>query len=323
MPSRRQFLMSSALVALGLALPFDFAVAATRPTGRKVFMHAGRETVTVLNDPDYVRVFGSIFADQSLTIDTGGGAASFLGNFFEADIVYLNVHANPGKFVVGNGDEIYIVDMIRAWKDKGRAPALVIVTGCKTLRVEGKVSFPRAIGIETTAEKRAYIGFDTLVVGKIADHYFRVFLAHWMKPKNDGGYRSLAEARDDARAFIAHIIDQGFGNPNKGKMMSFTMADAFVADSMEIVGDAAMTFPDVALAASAPPTAGAATDGASSGGNIGAVSGPAGTSGGGGWSGNGSGGFSGNIAGPSSVPGSGGSGGADTGAINDILKGNR
>ena len=216
---------------------------AERPTGLGVYMTTGVGTIGILRDKDYQRVFKGMFADQKLTLSPDDGKATFLERFFDADIAYMNVHANASVLIVGGSERVEIIDMIRAYKARKRAPALTIVTGCKTLKIETKVNFPRAIGINDTPKKRAFIGFDQLVIGIASDRYFRVFLGHWMKAKQDGSYRTLDEARDDARAFIEKIIS--LPSKDRGKLMRFSRFDIAIARKLIIIGSADLRLTDL------------------------------------------------------------------------------
>lgn len=252
----------AAVAALGLMATLGASGAAERPSGKKVFMASGHDAVSELKAEAFRNVFKSIFSDQALTISTETSGSEFLNGFVSSDIVYVNVHSNPGVMVAGNGDRLTVPDFANAYQAQGNGPALAIVTGCKTIDVTRAESFPDAIGIGGGSTKRAFIGFKTVVFGAVSDRYFRVFLAHWMKPKDDGSYRTLVEARDDARAFIIHILDLTkpnndfspselvFGGPTAkpGPLMKFSMLEANIANQFEIVGDASLRLTDLAAA---------------------------------------------------------------------------
>ena len=232
------------LVVLGLLLAAAWpAVAASR--GLTVYMARGKGAVSILDQSAYQNVFkNGIFAGDKLQIDLTSGKADFLKRFFAAQIVYLSLHANPDVWVVPNGDRVGIVDLIRAYTAAGKkGPSLVIVTGCSTIHMATKVNFPAAVGITPATQKKAYLGYTTFTVGEFSDRYFRVFLGQWMQPKSDGSYRTLVEARDDAKAFIQRMLTlQG---PNTGVVARFAPLDASVAGWFTIVGDSDLRVTDL------------------------------------------------------------------------------
>ncbi len=212
----------------------------------KVYMVRGAKAGSILDDVDYQNVFKDrIFAGHDVTIDLTSGKATFLSNFFQANVVYLSLHANPKKIVVGNGDEVDNNDLILAYKANGyKGPALVIVTGCSTTKdLEDPMSIPKTMGFRSDSKKKAYIGFSTFKVGVLGDRYFRVFLATWMKKRADGTYPTLEEARVEAKAFIKKML--GLQGDQTGKIARFAPLDASTADQFVIVGDDSLRVTDI------------------------------------------------------------------------------
>jgi hypothetical protein len=214
------------------------------PRKLNVYMVKGQGAVSILDDRDYQNVFrNAIFAGHNLTIDLTGGSASFLSTFMNSNLVYLSLHANPNVWVIGSGERIGHVELIRSYKATRKGPGLVIVTGCSTLASDTKVNFPGAIGIQPGARKRAYIGFRTFTPGLFADRYFRVFMAQWLKPRPNGSYLTLEEARVEAKSFIQRMLqNQG---PQTGKIARFAPLDASVAGWFTIVGDSSLRATDL------------------------------------------------------------------------------
>ena len=237
--------MKKGLIALITMALFSIAILSVNAGPRKlnVFIAKGQKAVSILDDSEYQNVFKSIFAGHSLTLDLTSNKSSFLSNFFSANLVYLSLHSNPNVWVVGNGDRVETTDLIRAYRTAGKGPALVIVTGCSTVQLESKVNFPGSIGIQPSARKRAYIGYRTFTPGLFSDRYFRVFIAQWMKQKPDGSYRTLLEAKADAKAFIQRQLSlQG---PQTGKIARFAPIDQFVAGWFSIIGDSSLRVTDL------------------------------------------------------------------------------
>lgn len=212
----------------------------------KVYMVRGDKAGSILDDVDYQNVFKErIFAGHQVTIDLTSDKTAFLKNFFQADIVYLSLHANPTKIVVGNGDAVDNNDLILAYKENGyKGPSLVIVTGCSTTKdLSDPMNIPKSMGFRIDSKKKAYIGFDTFKVGVLGDRYFRIFLATWMKKRPDGTYPTLQEARIEAKEFIQKMLRlQG---DQTGKISRFAPLDANTADQFDIVGDSSMRVTDI------------------------------------------------------------------------------
>ena len=211
----------------------------------KVYMAKGKGASSILSDKAYHRAFKAIFSGHNLTIDTSSGANVFLNHLMSCDLAYMSLHSNKEVLVVGNGDRVYADDVAEKCREVGRAPRLVIIVGCSTLR-DGENNFATALHIEANSKGRAYIGFETPTLGYVSDRYFRVFLAAWSKPQkdNNGKYLTLEEARVFAENFILERIRLGHCS-GQGKIGQFGMFDARVANSLKIVGDAGMKVTDL------------------------------------------------------------------------------
>lgn len=232
----------SILLLILLLMP-ESSFAAT-PSRLKVYMAKGKGASSVLSDKAYHRVFKAIFSDHDLTIDTSFGANDFLDHLLSCDLAYMSMHSNPEVLVVGNGDRVIADDVAEKCREVGRAPKLVIIVGCSTLR-DGENNFPRALHIEPNCKGRAYIGFETPTVGYISDRYFRVFLAAWVKPqRNSNKYLTLEEARVFAKEFITERIKSGHCS-GQGKIGQFGIFDPRVANSLKIVGDSGLKVTDL------------------------------------------------------------------------------
>jgi hypothetical protein len=238
--------MKKGLIATFAATLILISVSAIQaePGKLNIYMAKGKNAVSILDDADYQNVFrNGIFAGHRFKLDLTSSKASFLSSFFSSNLVYLSLHSNPNVWVVGNGDRVEIVDLIRGYKAAGKGPGLVIVTGCSTVQTDTKVNFPASIGIQPGTRKRAYIGYKTFTPGLFSDRYFRVFMAHWIKPKSDGSYRTLEEARVDAKAFIQRQLSlQG---PQTGKIGRFAQIDQSVAGWFTIIGDSSLRVTDL------------------------------------------------------------------------------
>jgi len=232
-----------------------------------VYMVAGKGAEGVLTYPLFRTLFTkTIFRDHDVNIDIERNKDYFLKNTFESDIVYYSLHSNPHKLCIASGEMVTPEDILAAKPDDTKNPKLIIVTGCETLRDEDRMSFPDAFGISNASkDKRAYIGFKTLTPGSFCDHYFRAFFALWLEPKTDGKYRTLVEAKTDAKARLIHILDlKGMGKKNEGsgtrsqnidnKTMpenepgdpsSVGQLDPDVADWFTIIGDPDLTLMDL------------------------------------------------------------------------------
>ena len=220
--------------------------------GLNVYLVRGKGAVSILDKPAYQKAFKTIFQRQSLTLDLTGGKAFFLQHLFASDLSYLSLHSNPGKLVVANGDGVEVTDLIKAYRQAGRGPGLVIITGCNTIRWDDlKVNLQRAMGIKPDTKGRAYIGYKTFAPGMYSDRYFRVFLAAWQKPKADGSHRTLAETVPFAQDFIRRAIQKQ--GPGTGEIARFAPLDAKVADWLVIVGDDKLTFDQLGKNTGAPP----------------------------------------------------------------------
>lgn len=238
--------MKKGLIAAFAATLILISVSASHagPGKLNIYMAKGKDAVSILDDVDYQNVFrNSIFAGHSLTLDVTSSKASFLSSFFSSNLVYLSLHSTPNVWVVGNGDRVEIVDLIKGYKAAGKGPGLVIVTGCSTVQTNTKFNFPASIGIQQGTPKRAYIGYKTFTPGLFSDRYFKIFMALWMKPKSNGSYRTLEEARIDAKAFIKRQLSlQG---PETGKIGRFAPLDQYVAGWFTIIGDNSLRVTDL------------------------------------------------------------------------------
>lgn len=169
----------------------------------------GAGSLSKLTEPAFQNALKSIFNGYNIVFDTGNNKSAFLRQFFQSHFVYLSVHNVIGamNLIVGNGDRVSIAEMKDACQkvSASQGPKLVIVVGCQTVKNPAG-DLAAAIGIEVPTSGRAFIGFSWNVFGNAADAYFRVFLAHWMKPRPDGRQRTLTEARDDAKAFMDRML---------------------------------------------------------------------------------------------------------------------
>lgn len=254
-PNRRTVLHSAlAAVALSATGPLNgFGVAiAQAASAKKVYVATGAKVPTILSDPDYEKVYRSVFGAHSLTFELSPSRATMLSNIMAADIVYLNVHSSKSTIIAGDGQPIDIGTFIRAFRTAGRGPSLIVVSGCNTLKIDTKTSFPRALGIEDPGQPKAYIGFDRVVMGGIADNYFRVFFGHWLKPRGDNSYRTLEEARTDTIDFIERKLEQGT-DPNAGKLMKFAPLTPRIGQQLSIFGNAGLRLPDLEGQTNVPP----------------------------------------------------------------------
>lgn len=254
-PNRRTVLQSglAALAVSAIASPWKSDVAnAQSVSAKRVYVATGAKVPTILSDPDYEKAYRSVFGAHSLTFELNPARATMLSNIMATDIVYLNVHSNKSTIIAGDGQPIDIGTFIQAFRKSGRGPSLIVVSGCNTLKIDTKTSFPRALGIEDAAKPRAYIGFDRVVMGGIADNYFRVFFGHWLKPRGDNTYRTLEEARSDTIDFVERKLGQA-SDPNAGKMMKFAPLTPAIGRQLSIFGNAGLRLPDLEGQTNVPP----------------------------------------------------------------------
>jgi hypothetical protein len=226
--------------AVALAISFS-TFAAPRPM--RVYMMRGQGAISILGDEQYRKALGSIFQGHELTIDQTSGKAAFIEKVFTSDIVYLSLHANPEVIKIASGEKIDVPDLVlaysRTYHQKG--PALIIVTGCETLRdVESHpMNLPGAFGIRDAAPSRAYIGFKKPVEGVSSDRFFRVFLATWMRSP----YPTLEEARTQAKATVQKMVSLQTGQTTQ--LVTFKSNDVDIANQMTIVGNANLRLSDI------------------------------------------------------------------------------
>lgn len=173
---------------------------------KKLYFVKGAGAASILADPEFQQVFRAIGAGHNVVFDTSHDRTFFLNQFFQSHLVYLSLHNAVGRMelVVGNGDRVTLADLASAPRpgaQGGRMPVLVIATGCQTIHNPAG-DLAAAIGIQNGTSKRAFIGFTRNVIGNAGDRYFRVFLAHWLKPGPTGAYRTLREAQEAAGAFM-------------------------------------------------------------------------------------------------------------------------
>ena len=254
-PSRRTVLQS-ALATLAASAVGSFngcgVTSAQAASARKVYVATGAGVPTILSDPDYEKVYRSVFGAHSLTFELSPPRTAMLSNIMAADIVYLNVHSSKSTIIAGDGQPIDIGTFIRAFRTVGRGPSLMVVSGCNTLKIDSKTSFPRALGIEDPGQPKAYIGFDRVVMGGIADNYFRVFFGHWLKPRGDNSFRTLEEARSEATDFIERKLEQAT-DPNAGKLMKFAPLTPRIGQQLSIFGNPGLRLPDLEGQTNVPP----------------------------------------------------------------------
>lgn len=330
-PTRRGVMGAGlSLAAAGSWLPNSVAPAFAQTGGGarlKAYL-ANAGSVSKLTDPDYQRVFKNIFSGQDVTLELEPVKYRMIRMMLVSDIVYLSVHSNHDVLVAADGGKITPEELTEYRGKVKHSPGLVVVAGCLTLNNDS--SIPNSLGIDGAASGVAYVGFSKKVIGFVVDQYFRVFFSMWLRPKPDGTYRTLAEARADADDFIEKHLDSGVQDHSAaGKMMKFEPATRYVGANVEIVGDGGLTLPALerAVAAagantpssgggtsqppktngsgsSSPSTGGSSSGGSSSGG------GSAPPSSGGGWS---SGGTSGGTSGGGSGSSGGTSGGGSSG----------
>ncbi len=81
-------------------------------------------------------------------------------------------------------------------------PRLVIINGCQTTTLNDGVPEEKRLssgfGISKDTKGRAYLGWPKSIVGPVGDAQLGKILALWTTPREDGTYRTLREAKDDA-----------------------------------------------------------------------------------------------------------------------------
>ncbi|MCE1237831.1 MAG: hypothetical protein LWW93_15885 [Hyphomicrobiales bacterium] len=335
-PTRRLVIMSAVAgpAAIGVArFGFGDALAAGR---RRAYVASGAGAASLLDDPDYHKVFEAIFSGLDTTFAAAPSREALLDGMMAADVVYLSVHSNRNVIAAEGGELVSIGDIIRRRRTAGHAPRLVVIAGCLTLDNKTRTTLPRAFGVEESGSGAAYIGFTTTIVGKNVDAFFRVFFSLWLRPDKAGHYRTLEEAREEALAFIEARIEDNqaiaaAGNTDAGKMMKFAAGVPNVGRKMTIVGDGGLRLTDLDRPAvtTAPSTSEGTPTGAGSPGETGPATptnppstNGAGTAGGSTWTPSGGSGWSPSGGNGSRSPTtSGGSpGGGDADAINQMLK---
>jgi len=244
---------AGALFVLAL-VPAALRAEGTEPAARAldVYIVVGRGATNKVRDK-YADLFrNSVFRGHTLTIDESSARAAFLAQFFRSDIVYLGLHANPAVWLIGSGERLTIADLTAACPPAGTRPALVIVSGCSTVTPAGESELARAIGITPATRKRAYIGFDKTVAGRLADAYFRVFFGLWLRPKAggehrpDSTYRTLQEAATEATRFIEEWLRRRTTlGEARGSMVDFSDEAAAIGRIIRIVGDSGLTAKDL------------------------------------------------------------------------------
>lgn len=232
---------AAALVATGaLGRP---STAAPRPLN--AYFHKGKGAVSMLGNPEHSAeqaAMTGVFSGGKVTIDLESGRDSFLRQLFASDFAYLSLHANQRLVVVGNGDRVTTSELEAARRAAGKAPRLIIVAGCKTTGAALDAdNVPQALGFASGARKQAYIGFHTLVVGISQDRYFRYFLPLWVNPGPGGAYRTLAQARTDAKELMERryqmMKDGAAGGQQAGAALRMSPLDLKVTGNFDIVGD--------------------------------------------------------------------------------------
>lgn len=329
-PTRR-LVVAGAFVGLAAAGAMRFGGGGARAAERRrAYVASGAGAASLLDDPDYRKVFESLFSGLDTTFAAAPSRAALLDGMMAADVVYLSVHSNRNVIAAEDGELVSIGDIARRRRTGGRGPRLVVIAGCLTLDNRTRTTLPRAFGVEEGGGGSAYIGFTTTIVGRNVDAFFRVFFSLWLRPDKSGAHRTLEEARDEALAFIEARIEDNqaiaaAGNADAGKMMKFAAGVPAVGRKMTIVGDGGLRLSDLDRPATTAPStsegavpstgSGAASSGvAPSTSGSGATGGDAWTpSGGAGWSPKGAGGSP-------PAPSGGATGGGDADAINQMLK---
>lgn len=326
-PTRR-LVVASALVGLAAAGASRLGgVQARAAERRRAYVASGSGAASLLDDPDYRKVFEGLFSGLDTTFAAAPSREALLDGMMAADVVYLSVHSNRNVIAAEGGELVSIGDIARRRRTGGRGPRLVVIAGCLTLDNRTRTTLPRAFGVEDGGGGSAYIGFSTTIVGRNVDAFFRVFFSLWLRPDKNGAHRTLEEAREEALAFIEARIEDNraiaaAGNTDAGKMMKFAAGVPAVGRKMTIVGDGGLRLSDLDRPTTTAPStsegvapstgSGATSSGGPSAGGSGAAGGGVWTpSGGAGWSPKGAGG---------SPTSSGGAAGGDADAINQMLK---
>lgn len=301
---------------------------------RRAYVASGAGAASLLDDPDYHKVFESLFSGLDTTFAAAPSREALLDGMMAADVVYLSVHSNRNVIAAEGGELVSIGDIARRRRTGGRGPRLVVIAGCLTLDNQTRTTLPRAFGVEEGATGAAYVGFSTTIVGKNVDAFFRVFFSLWLRPDKAGHHRTLEEAREEALAFIEARIEDNqaiaaAGNTDAGKMMKFAAGVPNVGRKMTIVGDGGLRLSDLDRPAvtTAPSTSGGTTAVPSpSNGSGPTTATPApstngsGSAGGAAWTPNGGSGWSPSGGGRPPSTSTGSSGGGDADAINQMLK---
>lgn len=250
MTTRRQVLIGASAATLASAALGNAAMAAPRPLN--AYFCRGRGAASMIANPEHKAEFAAMtagFAGGTVTVDNESDRATFLQRLFASDIAYLSLHANQRLLVVGNGDRVTADEVSRARQAAGRAPKLVIVAGCKTTGQEIDVeNVPQGMGFDRPG-KQAYIGFHKIVIGISQDRFFRYFLPLWLNPGPNNAYRTLAEAKVEAKALMERryetMKEGARSGQQAGAALQIMPMDLLATGNFDIVGDAGLRATDL------------------------------------------------------------------------------
>lgn len=220
----------------------------------RAYLASGVGVASLLDSPDWRRHFEDIFSGLDAVFAKAPDRDAMLEGALGADLVYLSIHSNFDVIGMGSDEPIRIAEIVRKRRALGHTPRLMVVAGCKTIDGDTRTTLPSAFGIHDGDRGAAYVGFTLPIGGRNADAFFRIFFAHWLKPRETGDWRTLAEARTDALAMMARLNaladeNAAVGGDIAGGKMTFGYAVKLTGQQVTIIGDADLTFPMLA----APP----------------------------------------------------------------------
>lgn len=139
--------------------------------------------------------------DQVLDSITRSDLFFFSGHTFEK--LDPPMHAvQVGSGLPGKGAKLTSVDIRKHLAASSTRPRLVILVGCQTTNEDDGVPeafrLSSAFGIHEQTRGRAFLGYETIVVGATADATMARLLEFWCQPGTDGFWPTLAEA-------VAHV----------------------------------------------------------------------------------------------------------------------
>lgn len=236
----------------GVAIPCVFALASPsgaiqwdRPIPWKADFVAGEDAGTLITENAAFknRIRKAMAEDSVSFFPTPLDAEQTLHSLTRADLFYFSGHTisnldPPMHAIQVNGGKpkkagkLTAVDIKKHLVSHATGPRLVILVGCQTMNAEDGVPpafrLDSAFGIHENTRGRAFLGYETVIVGPMADDTMSKMIEFWTRPGPDGVWPTIEEAVQAVKSPIRIVGDSALRYRGR---LGFRKGDSAMLDS--------------------------------------------------------------------------------------------